>query len=261
MSLRVCVLGSGSSGNCIYIASTQTRILVDAGLSLRETVRRLETIDSDLAEINAICVTHEHDDHIVSLGILHRRAGMALYANSGTIEGIERNGKLCDLPWKVFTTGEPFRIENLKIEPFTVAHDAYDPVGFLICSGNSRVGIVTDIGMATELVREHLRGCQTVIVESNHDERLLKDAARPWPLKQRIASRQGHFSNDQAGRLIADIAGPELKVVFLAHLSADCNCPDLALDTVRKILENSNCANVSVRLTYSDRASDVVEMK
>jgi len=260
MSLKVCVLGSGSSGNCIYVASTQTRILVDAGLSLRETVRRLELIDNDLTEVDAICVTHEHEDHTASLGGLHRRAGMALYANSGTIEGIRQSGKLRDLPWNVFITGEPFRIEDLRIEPFTVPHDAYDPVGFLICSGSSRVGIVTDIGMATELIRERLKGCQTVIVESNHDERLLKDATRPWSLKQRIASRQGHFSNDQAGHLIADIAGPELKVIFLAHLSVDCNRSDLAVETVRKILENSGHHDVSLKLTYPNRVSDMVEV-
>lgn len=261
MSLKVCVLGSGSSGNCIYVASCRTQILIDAGLSYSETAGRLESINADLAQVDAICVTHEHDDHTASLGILHRRVGMALYANSGTIEGIERNSKLSGLPWNVFTTGQPFQIGNLELEPFTVSHDAYDPVGFVVSLDNSRAGIVTDIGMTTELIREHLKGCQAVIIESNHDEQLLKCAARPWPLKQRIASRQGHFSNRQAAELMADIAGPELNVVFLAHLSNDCNREDLAVKTVSQALENNGYSEVSVKLTYSNRVSDVVEVE
>lgn len=258
MSLKVCVLASGSTGNCAYLASGQARILIDAGLSCQETGRRLESINADLAQVDAICITHEHDDHTASLGVLHRRVGMALYANAGAIQAIEQNRKLRDLPWNVFTTGASFQIGDLRIEPFSVPHDGYDPVGFVVSSGNSLTGIVTDMGMATALIRERLRNCQTVIVECNHDEQLLRNSPRPWTLKQRIGSRQGHLSNDQAGELIADIAGPELKVVFLAHLSSDCNRPDLAVKTVQQALANSDRRDVSVKLTYSDRASDVV---
>lgn len=259
MSLKICVIVSGSSGNCAYVASRQTAILVDAGLSCRETLNRLEAIGADVKNVKAICITHEHDDHVSSLGAMHRRLGADLYANSGTVDGISRNDKLKDLPWKVFSTGEPFLIGDLKIEPFSVPHDAYDPVGFVISSGNSRVGIVTDMGMPTELIRTKLKNCQVVIIESNHDEPLLKDSARPWSLKQRITGWQGHLSNEQACQLLSDIAGPSLKTVILAHLSSECNKPDLALKSARAILANRGFPGIDVKLAYSDRASDLVE--
>ncbi len=256
--LRVCVLASGSSGNCVYVASAETAILIDAGLSYRETVRRLEQVGPAPADIAAICVTHEHDDHKTSLGVFQRKTGVELYANSGTIEGLERNGKLGQVRWNVFTTGRPFPVGDLLIEPFSVPHDAYEPVGFVVTHGTSRVGIVTDMGVATGLARERLRTCEAVVIESNHDVDLLRSAHRPWSLKQRILGRQGHLSNEQAGRLLADIAGDGLKVAFLAHLSADCNEPDLALRTVNSVLENEGHMNVAVKLTYAERVSEIV---
>lgn len=257
--MKVCVFVSGSSGNCIYVASEQTAILVDAGLSCRETLNRLESVGGRPENIKAICITHEHDDHVSSLGPMFRRIRADLYANSGTIEGATRNDKLKNLPWKVFRTGEAFSVGDLKIEPFSVPHDAYDPVGFVISSGDSRVGVVTDMGMPTELIRVKLRNCQVVVLESNHDEPLLKDSARPWSLKQRIAGWQGHLSNEQACQLLADIAGPQLRTVFLAHLSSECNTPELAVRTAVAKLAKCGSQHVSVKLTYSDRASDLAE--
>jgi len=259
MSLKACILVSGSSGNCIYVASEQTAILADAGLSCRETVKRLESIGDAAEGIKAICITHEHDDHVSSLGPMHRLTGAELYANSGTIEGVCRNDKLKNLPWKVFRTGEAFAIGDLKIEPFSVPHDAYDPVGFVISSGQSRIGLVTDMGMPTELIRIKLKNCQVVIIESNHDESLLKDSSRPWALKQRIAGWHGHLSNKQACQLLADIAGPELKTVFLAHLSPECNKPELAVKLARETLVKCGFPDVAVKLTHGDRASDLAE--
>lgn len=260
MSLEVCVLGSGSSGNCAYVASKRTRILIDAGLSRSEIVRRLMTIGSDLSRIDAVCVTHEHQDHTTALGVLRRKAGLPLYANTGTIEAIENNAELQGLSWNVFTPGVPFDVGDLKITPFSVPHDSYDPVGFVVCSEGSRVGVVTDIGMATTLVRERIRDCHALIIESNHDEELLRDAARPWGLKQRIAGRQGHLSNRQAGELLAEVAGPNLKVVFLAHLSADCNRPELALEAARQALNEGGHPGIAVKLTYPDRVSEVMRV-
>jgi len=258
MALKICVLASGSSGNCICVASDRTAVLIDAGLSYRGTCRRLEPMGVDVAAITAVCLTHEHDDHKACLGVLHRRLGPALYANAGTIEALERNESLRGLPWNVFTPGSPFELGDLVVEPFSVPHDSYDPVGFVVNCGGARVGIVTDMGTATGLIRERLKRCQTVVVESNHDEALLKEAERPWSLKQRIAGRQGHLSNQEAGKLVAEIARPHLKVVFLAHLSDECNRPELALAAVRHALEDAGCHGVDVKLTYPDRPSDVV---
>jgi len=258
MGLRLCVLASGSSGNCIFVGSENTRILIDAGLSGKATAERLSSIDVDPESIEAVCLTHEHDDHKASLAVLHRRFGVALYTNSGTLEALSRNHKLAALPWNIFTTGHSFTIGDLELEPFRVPHDSYDPVGFAISCGDARVGVVTDMGMATELVRQRLQHCGALVLESNHDETMLQNSSRPWSLKQRIAGRQGHLSNTKAGHLIAEVAGDTLRTVFLAHLSRDCNRPELALSTVRETLNREGVSEVDVKLTYAARASEAI---
>ena len=258
MSLKLCVLASGSSGNCTVVASEQTTILIDAGLSGRETEARLAAVGLELSQIDAILVSHEHSDHRGSLRALHRKTGAALYANAPTVEALEQDPKLRELPWNVFTTGQPFVISDLSIEPFSVPHDSYDPVGFVVANGNTRAGIVTDMGVATGLIRERLRNCNVLVLEANHDEEMLKESQRPWSLKQRIMGRQGHFSNRQAAELLREISGAQLRTVLLAHLSSDCNRPDLALKTVQDMLQECDLSHVGVRLTYPDRASDVV---
>ncbi len=255
--MKVCVLASGSSGNCIYAGTASTHILIDAGMSGRETVNRLEQIGVRLAEIAAVCLTHEHSDHTAGLGVLHGRHGIALYANAGTIEAVRKDAKLRGLAWHVFSTGSSFPIGDLTLEPFAVCHDAYDPVGFVVSAGPVRVGVVTDIGVSTHLVRERLKHCRALIIESNHDARLLADARRPWPLKQRIAGRQGHLSNQHAAELIAASAGPDLSHVFLSHLSVDCNRPELAMETAQTELLRQGQAHVRVQLTFPDRVSAV----
>jgi phosphoribosyl 1,2-cyclic phosphodiesterase len=209
------------------------------------------------AAITAVCFTHEHSDHTAGLGILQRRGGLSLYANSGTIEGIDRREGRGELRWNVFTTGEPFRIGDLVLAPFSVPHDAYDPVGFVISAGEARAGIVTDMGTVTGLIRERLRPCHALVVESNHDEALLRDAERPWHLKQRIFGRQGHLSNAHAAELVAEIAGDHLDVVFLAHLSAECNRPELALQATQAALRNRGLATVNVKLALADGVSEM----
>lgn len=258
--MKLSVLASGSSGNCIYVASDKTHILIDAGLSGKATRERLASIGVDVASIEAVCITHEHEDHKSALGVLVRRHGVKLFANSGTAEAICRKPELQALPWNIFTTGAAFDIGNLHIEPFSVPHDSYDPVGFAISCNGSRVGIVTDIGIATTVVRERLRNCQTIVLESNHDETLLMESARPWSLKQRIAGRQGHLSNERAADLIVDVASPSLHTVLLAHLSSDCNSPDLALRTVRGALTRKELGHLSVSSTYPDRPTALLDV-
>ncbi|MEM7397060.1 MAG: MBL fold metallo-hydrolase [Verrucomicrobiota bacterium] len=237
MGIRLCVLGSGSSGNSTYVGTDTTHVLIDAGFSGKETARRLGEIDFDIATLNGVCVSHEHNDHTAGLKVLHNRHKIPLYGNSGTVAAVGRDPKWQEIHWNVFTTGSPFTIGDLTIEPFSVPHDAYEPVGFVISSNGIRVGIATDLGMATHLIRDRLRTCQAIVLESNHDERLLQEAPRPWHLKQRILGRQGHLSNRSAAEILREIAGPTLKMVFLAHLSEDCNREDLALQTSRRILD------------------------
>jgi len=257
MAMNMCILASGSSGNCIYIASATTGVLIDAGLSGRETAKRLAAADAGLDTIRAVCLTHEHSDHIAGLGVLQSRHGWPVYANRGTIDALSADARLAALPWKVFATGSPFVVGDLTLEPFAVSHDAFEPVGFVVSCAEGRVGLVTDIGVVTHLVRERLRHCHALVVESNHDEQLLHGADRPWYLKQRIAGRQGHLSNQSAAELVADVAGTEVDTVFLTHLSQDCNRPDLALSTMTAHLQTHGLPQVAVKLGYADRISEV----
>ncbi|HNR93101.1 MAG TPA: MBL fold metallo-hydrolase [Kiritimatiellia bacterium] len=257
MRERVCVLASGSSGNCTFVSADGVSILVDAGISGRETERRLEEIGEDPGRLRAICVSHEHTDHTAGIGVLHRRYATPLFANSGTINGIGRQRGLAGLPWNVFTTGQPFQIGTLQIEPVSVPHDAYDPVGFIIRSSTAAIGVVTDMGMATALIRTRLRDCDALVIETNHDETMLQNAQRPWMLKQRIMGRQGHLSNRQAAAVIEEIAGPRLKQIFLAHISSDCNEAWRAEQEIRQTVEHAGLAHIQIACTFPDRISAV----
>lgn len=257
MDLQVCVLGSGSSGNCTYIGTKSGGILVDAGLSGKEIERRLGQIGLSFGAVLAICVSHEHSDHTSSLGILQRKYGLPVYANAGTIEGLKQADREENLNWKVFTTGAGFNVGDLLIEPFGVPHDAYEPVGFVVKKGEQKVAIVTDVGMPTTLLRERLKNCAAIIIESNHDVQLLQASTRPWRLKQRIHGRQGHLSNDHASQVLAEVAGPQLQQVFLAHISSDCNKPDLALRSARKSLDLAGYSAVKICSTAADTVSEV----
>lgn len=257
MDFQVCILGSGSSGNAIYIASTKTRLLIDAGLSARQIALRLEQLGVVPESINGICVSHEHGDHVAGLRVLQKRHGIPIYANTGTLQGIMRQPKSSEISARIFQTGSPFEIGDISIEPFSVPHDAYEPVGFRMQTQSSCVGVVTDLGMGTSLIREKLKGCQAIIMESNHDEDLLREAPRPWPLKQRIRSRQGHLSNIDAARLISDSATEALEHVFLSHLSSDCNTPEIAMSTVASQLRLDGLGHISLEISLADRISNV----
>ncbi|OGV66505.1 MAG: hypothetical protein A2498_05030 [Lentisphaerae bacterium RIFOXYC12_FULL_60_16] len=255
--LNVCVLGSGSTGNCIYIAASTHAILVDAGLSGRETERRLVEAGGSTAGIRAVFLTHEHEDHVATLGLLQRRHGIGVYANHDTAVAVEQNLGAGVVNWTVFGTGYRFELNGWQVDPFSVMHDAQDPVGFRIDTGEGRVAVVTDIGTPTALVRERLKGCEVVILECNHDLNLLHESKRPWSVKQRISGRHGHFSNQQASELMAEVAGPSLQVVYLAHLSDECNRPERAVRTMRTALDLAGFPQVAVELTYPDRVSRV----
>lgn len=251
--MRLCVLASGSGGNSAFASTGSSGLLIDAGLSCRETERRLAALGASLTQVQAVCISHEHDDHTGTLAVIHRRTGAVLYANAGTIDGIEKARKITGLPWRVFTNGAPFAVGDITVTPFQVPHDAYDPVGFLLAADAIKAGVVTDMGIATTLIRERLKGCRWLVIEANHDKELLHQARRPWSLKQRIAGMQGHLSNEQAAELLAEVAGPELRVVVLAHLSKDCNRPELAMGAVQKKLAEIGRSEIVVRAASPDQ--------
>jgi len=248
MTIKVCVLGSGSRGNCTLIQSEQTSLLVDAGLSLRQTGLRLAEIGLSVEDIDGILIGHEHGDHVRGLDVIARRWGGPVFMDRATREAVA--GRATGL-WqiKIFTSGQAFSIGDLTVHPFSVLHDAQDPVGFSVQRGEIKVMVATDLGTATRLVQEELKKSRVAVLEANHDSTLLLNGSRPWSLKQRIKSSQGHLSNEAAGDLLARFSGERLSDVFLAHLSQECNRPELALETIRKKLRAVGKDLIKLRIT------------
>ncbi len=259
--MNLCVLASGSSGNCTFISTENTRILIDAGLSAKKTTERLAVIGERIEDIDAICVTHEHTDHIAGLRVLQKKHGISVYANAGTIDGIRASKQGGEVECCQFTTGAMFEIGDVALEPFSIPHDAYEPVGFLLRSGPHSIGLATDVGIVTNLLREKLRECHAVVIEANHDEELVRASPRPWSLKQRILSNQGHLSNRASAELIAEIAGEKLSHLFLAHLSSDCNSPTHARHMFETILAKAGLERIRVSLTSAGSVSDFLKLE
>jgi phosphoribosyl 1,2-cyclic phosphodiesterase len=226
--IEVTILGSGSSGNATLVRSPRSSLLIDAGFSCRQLRLRLAECGWSVAKLDAILVTHEHTDHIAGLRVLCAGHRIPVFATEATHAGRElaAAGISCV---ESFRAGEEFKVGDMVIHPFSVPHDAVDPVGFVVSVNGIRYGHVTDIGSPTALVRHHLRGCHLLALETNHDPAMLIDGPYPWFLKQRIMSRLGHLSNPDASALLSEVSGPELQAVFLAHLSLENNTPDLAL--------------------------------
>lgn len=238
MRLSVCVLASGSRGNATYVSDGRTAILIDAGLSGVELQRRMAAKGLDPGRLDAILVSHEHTDHIQGVGVLSRRFRLPVYINDGTRRASEAAlGKLAGmLP---FTCGHGFDIGSLTVHPFSISHDADDPAGFTITCDGAKLGVATDLGMVTGVVRTHLANCDILIVEANHDERMLVDGPYPWPLKQRIRGRSGHLSNDDAGLLLETLRHQGLAHVILAHLSEENNTPEKARCAAKRALNGT----------------------
>lgn len=245
------MLASSSRGNALLVRGEGTAVLVDAGLSARSLAARLEAAGTPPESLSAVCVSHEHRDHVAGLDLLHRRYGVPVFANRGTAEGAAHTQGLHGLPWRIFETGSDFQIGALKVHPFAVPHDAYEPVGFIFECGGARVGVATDLGMPTSLIRERLRGCHGLVLEANHDEHMLRNSGRPPSLKSRILGRLGHLSNDTAAGLLADVAGPHLKWVVLAHLSEDCNERSLCERSVRERLHQAGFSGIRIEVAHA----------
>ena len=260
MPVQFTVLGSGSSGNCAYLETANTRILIDAGFSGKQIAARLAGIGRTIDQIDAIILTHEHSDHIAGLNVLCNRGQVPLYCNRLTAEAV-REGLPKFNCWQIFSTGDTFQIGDLTIASFSVPHDAYDPVGFVIAHGETRIGFLTDLGHCTKMAVERMREVDVLLLETNHDMKLLQDdVRRPWSIKQRIASRHGHLSNVAAARAACDITSQRLRHVFLAHMSQDCNRPELAHKTVRTALDEIGATHVTTHLTSQEAACPTLSL-
>ena len=236
--LSLCTLASGSKGNSIYISDGQTRLLVDAGLSAAEIQRRMSAIGLDPQDLDGLIVSHEHSDHVQGIGVLSRRYKLPVYLTRTTMQAAYRLGKLH--AHHHFQCGEAFRVKTLEIRPFSISHDAKDPAGFTISRNGKQIGIATDLGKATAMVADHLRRCGIIVLEANHDLKMLENGPYPWHLKQRIRSRSGHLSNLESRDLLVQIQHSKLKYIVLAHLSETNNTADKALTEVSSAASLSN---------------------
>ena len=250
--LKLAVLGSGSSGNSALVCHEDTRILVDAGLSARQLCSRLQEVGVDPDSLTAIVLTHEHGDHTRGIDVFCRQRRIPIYATIHTC-AIVREGIKAGVTWRQFDAGNSFQINGVKIDSFSVPHDAIDPVGFRFQCSHSSLGILSDVGHVTRMIVDRLKGVDTLFTESNYDDVLLQnDTKRPWATKQRISNRHGHLSNEQTAELISEIAGPSLTRVVLGHLSSDCNTPELAARVIATRLRERGHTGVTVECAGRD---------
>lgn len=239
MSFEFKILGSSSSGNASFLRCGDTRVLIDAGFSAKKLKALLEGIGESLEALDAIFITHEHADHVAGLQGLSAYPHLKIFANLQTAQCLQERLKR-KLAWQIFETGSVFTFQDLVVENFSIPHDAYDPVAYIFrCQEAATAGMlpgprptslawITDLGYVTELVRQKINTVDLLVLEANYDPQLLeKDTLRPFSVKQRIRSRHGHLSNQDAYQLLSDITEPRWKEVFLAHLSAHCNDPQL----------------------------------
>lgn len=249
---RLTILASGSSGNCAYLETEDTRLLIDAGLSARQIRQRLLVIGRSPENLNGILITHEHTDHTQGLGVLAGRLNIPIYCNRLTKEAIQTQFPV-PLDYRLFATGTTFELGDISIDTFSVPHDAYDPVGFLLRTHSGNIGFLTDLGHATRLVIERVRAAHTLVLEANHCVKMLQeDTRRPWATKQRILSRHGHLSNDAAALLATEVMTAELRHLYLGHLSSDCNRPALAQSVVSQALQRIGATHATVEATSPD---------
>jgi phosphoribosyl 1,2-cyclic phosphodiesterase len=247
------ILGSGSSGNCTYLESDSTRILIDAGFSLRQIRQRLALIGRTPESLTGVLITHEHSDHIQGLEQLCAKVQVPIYCNRLTKESIEFQTK-ARLDPRIFATGASFEIGDLGIETFSVPHDAQDPVGFMVQVGKVRIGFLTDLGHATKLVLERVRPANILVLESNHDIKMLQECPyRPWSLKQRILGRHGHLSNEAAAEAAQEIMSADLRHLYLGHLSRQCNKPDLAMAVMAERMQTIGATHLRLELTHQQK--------
>lgn len=233
--MKIMTIASGSSGNCVYVGDDNTHILIDAGVSKKKISAGLLYLGLDIKDIDAILVTHEHSDHIQGLGVVERTKPIPIYATYGTINGIINSslGKMPEDIFRVVDTGSLFQVNSLKIMAVATSHDANEPCAYRITDGIRDFGLLTDLGTYDEDIVDSFAGVDCLVLEANHDIRMLETGPYPYYLKQRILSDHGHLSNEISGRLLCRLLNDNLSTVILGHLSKENNYPDLALEAVK----------------------------
>lgn len=240
MELRFATIASSSKGNCIYVGSEHTNILIDAGLSGKKIEEGLKALELSGEDIDAIFVTHEHNDHVAGIGVMSRRHNIPIYATEGTWANMPSSvGSFRRNMERLVYADEVCYFNDLCIKPFNIPHDANEPVGYSIFNNNNKITIATDIGHITDTVAENIKDSSLILLESNHDINMVREGSYPYSLKQRILGDYGHLSNDNAGKFLTSVHNDKLQYVFLGHLSQDNNTPRIAYDTVSDIVTDS----------------------
>lgn len=265
--MRLLSISSGSSGNCIYTGSDDTHLLIDAGISGKRIEAGLGTAELTGGDISGILVTHEHSDHIASIGVLARRYGIPIYATQGTIEGIKSSpctGNIDESLFRVIKAGDNFTIGDLNIYAHPISHDANDPVAYRVCDGKVGVGVCTDLGKYDDDTIATFGNVNALLLEANHDVNMLQVGRYPYPLKRRILGERGHLSNETSGRLLCKLIHDGLHTVFLGHLSAENNLPELCYEAVRLELlmgcEKYNPDMLKLMVASRSECSEVVNV-
>lgn len=263
-NLKLCSISSGSSGNCIYVGSDNTNVLVDAGISGKRIENGLQSIEVDPKSLDAIFVTHEHTDHIQGLGVMARRYQIPIYTTVETMNAIVHTknvGKIPETLFQPIEADDKVVIKDLTINPFSISHDASNPLAYTFTSAGHKIGIATDLGMYDEYIIKHLSNSEILLLESNHDVNMLQVGSYPYILKRRILGNKGHLSNDNTGKLLCKLLHEKLKYIFLAHLSKDNNYPELAYETVKYELEQSDSpfkSNCNLMVAKREEPSELV---
>lgn len=234
--MRMCSIASGSSGNCIYVGDENTHILIDAGISKKAIEAGLQQLELAGSDLKGIFITHEHSDHVKGLGVMARKYGIPMYGTRATLEAVKGISSLGKIDEGLFYAIEPdkeFQLDSLTIRPFRVSHDGAAPVAYRVEQGDKSMAVATDLGTYTDYTIENLTGLDAILLEANHDVRMLQTGSYPYPLKQRILGNYGHLCNEMSGRLLDSILSDKMKRIFLGHLSKENNYPELAYESVR----------------------------
>ena len=265
MELAICSFASSSAGNSFLIQSQSTRILADIGISAKKTEESLAACGLSCVELDGIVLTHEHIDHVRGIGTLLAKKPYRgpVFTTRGTCESVaqkypQTEGK----QFEIVRSGDRFFVGDIEVNVFRISHDAAEPVGYNVFSGEKKITLATDIGHVTDTIRESIEDSDVLLLEANHDVEMLKKGGYPWSLKQRILGENGHLSNHTAGRLLAEVMTGKMKYVFLGHLSEENNNPHLAYETVEEILRNNRIeVGTHVKMDMASRFQNGVKVE
>lgn len=251
--IEICAIASGSNGNCYYVGDENEAVLIDAGISRKQILLRMQERGLDASHVKGVFISHEHADHIRGVKVLSKVLDIPVYMTKGTFDQLwnpYRPGK-----YGIFTPGEVLQVGGIKIFPFLKKHDAANPCSFRVEIAGKSIGVMTDIGEPCDNVRQHLNACHAVFLESNYDDQMLENGPYPYPLKQRVKSNVGHLSNEQSRDLVSCSAGDQLEYVLLSHLSGENNTPEKAMKAFEPLQEQ-----YKVELTSRSDASEVIQL-